>query len=110
MLAVRQQHQRLFTIKAALSIPGVGQEGVRVLNDSPLHWAPKVRQDKIRRLYAQDACGLLDETLLDVVAFLDQLSYGAASTPEVRDTHATWQATMQQMRRFRRSKPKDRGK
>jgi hypothetical protein len=205
-----------------------------VSNDPPLHWAPKVRQDKIRRLYEQDGRGLLDETLLDdvgsalysrcrsillvsnhnlecprcehifliaphthdnilscptgcgwtitashyhqswrhrdligtntpafqifvdrypyatslrdkmtlidqlihafhqsirypiahrsaannliegnhaqVVAFLDQLTYGAASTPEVHDTHTTWQATMQQMQRFRRSKPKDRGK
>jgi hypothetical protein len=208
-------------------------KGVCVSNEPPLSWAPKVRQDNIRRLYEQDARGLLDETLLDdvgsalysrcrsillvssqhlecprceqifpiaphthddvlscptgcgwaittdqhhqswrhrdlsgtntpafqifvdryphatsprdklilidrlihafhqsirypvphrsaannliegnheqVVAFLDQLSYGDASTPEAHDTHATWHATMRQMQRFRRSKPKDSG-
>jgi len=202
-----------------------------VSNDPQLHWAPKVRQNKIRRLYEQDARGLIDEALLDdigmalysrcrsillvssqrlecprcehmfavppytdetificptgcgwaitgrhyhqswqhrdligtntpafqifvdrypdaatlrekmvlidqllhafhqsirypvphpsaasnliegnhaqVVAFLDLLTYGPDSTPEMQDSHATWQATMRQMQRFRRSTPKD---
>jgi hypothetical protein len=201
-----------------------------VSNDPQLHWAPKVRQDKIRRLYEQEARGLIDEALLDdvgtalysrcrsillvssqhlecprcehifvvapytdetiicptgcgwtitkrhyhqswqhrdligtntpafqifvdrypnttalrekmvvidqllhafhqsirypvphrsaasnliegnhaqVVAFLDQLTYGPTSTSEMRDAHTAWQATMRQMQHFRRSKPKD---
>jgi ribosomal protein L37AE/L43A len=219
--------------QSSFTYPG-GTQGVDVSNEPRLHWAPKVRQDKIRRLYEQDARGLLDDALLDdvgtalysrcrsillvssqrlecpqcghafsiaphtddtivacptncgwtitgkhyhqswqhrdligtntpafqifvdrypyvtalrekmilidqllhafhqsirypvphrsaasnliegnhaqVVAFLDQLTYGTASTPDVHDTHAAWRETMQQMQRFRHSKPNKRRK
>ena len=34
-----------------------------------IQWAPKVRRDKIWRLYRNDARGLVDETLIDDVGF-----------------------------------------
>ena len=37
--------------------------------EQPVQWAPRVRQDKIRRLYTLDAQGLLDEELLDEVGY-----------------------------------------
>ncbi len=36
-------------------------------NDPKLQWAPKVRQDKIRRLYELDARGIVDEELIEDV-------------------------------------------
>jgi hypothetical protein len=35
----------------------------------PVHWAPRIRPDKIRRLYQLDAQGLLDESLIDEVGY-----------------------------------------
>ncbi len=32
-------------------------------------WAPRIKQDLIRRLYESDACGMLDEDLLDEVGW-----------------------------------------
>jgi len=73
----------------------------------PVDCAPRVRQDKIRRLYKLDAQGLLDETLIlgrptgvnliegnrkQVLAFLDELTYGTESTPSVHATKAVWRA------------------
>jgi hypothetical protein len=43
-----------------------------MLNDEqavPIQWAPRVKQSAIRRLYEQDAAGLLDEALLDEVGW-----------------------------------------
>src|SRR5919199_370147 len=37
--------------------------------DVPVHWAPRVRPDKIRRLYQLDAQGLLDASLIDEVGY-----------------------------------------
>jgi hypothetical protein len=37
--------------------------------DPPVRWAPRVRPEAIRRLYARDAQGLLDEELLDEVGY-----------------------------------------
>lgn len=36
---------------------------------SPIQWAPKVKQDKLRRLYESDARGIRDDDLLNEVAF-----------------------------------------
>jgi len=36
-------------------------------NDPQLHWATKVRQDKIRRLYELDARGIVDDDLIEDV-------------------------------------------
>ncbi len=38
-------------------------------NASPIKWAPKVKQDKLRRLYENDARGMRDDELLNDVAF-----------------------------------------
>jgi len=38
-------------------------------NQMKLHWAPRVPQHSIRRLYATDALGIVDEELLDEVAY-----------------------------------------
>jgi hypothetical protein len=38
-----------------------------------------------------------------VIAFLDQLSYGDASTAELRTTHAEWREQAQQMQRLRQA-------
>ena len=35
----------------------------------PVHWAPPMRQDRIRRLYQLDAQGIVDETLIDEVGY-----------------------------------------
>jgi hypothetical protein len=37
--------------------------------DQPIRWAPRVPRHKIRRLYAADARGIVDEQLIDEVAF-----------------------------------------
>lgn len=37
--------------------------------ERPVVWAPRVRPDKIRRLYQLDAQGILDETLIDDVGY-----------------------------------------
>src|SRR5262245_16842999 len=37
--------------------------------DPPVRWTPRVRPELIRRLYALDAQGLLDEELLDEVGY-----------------------------------------
>lgn len=38
-------------------------------NDPPLRWAPKVRPDRIQRLYEGDARGLVDDELLEDVGW-----------------------------------------
>ena len=38
-------------------------------SEPPVRWAPRVRQDTIRRLYQLDARGILDEELIDKVGF-----------------------------------------
>ncbi|MGD2174058.1 MAG: hypothetical protein PVJ27_01545 [Candidatus Brocadiaceae bacterium] len=38
-------------------------------NRERIHWAPRVQRHKIRRLYATDAQGIVDEELIDEVAF-----------------------------------------
>jgi len=56
------------------------------------------------------ASNLIEGNHEQVVAFLDQLTEGTASSPELQDTHTAWKITMQQMQAFRHAKPKDRPK
>ena len=39
------------------------------MSQKPIQWAPKVRQHEIRRLYENDARGILDEVLIDEVGY-----------------------------------------
>lgn len=47
---------------------------------------------------------LIEGNHQQVVAFLDRLTYGEGNTSGLQETQATWQETMQEMQKLRRSK------
>ena len=49
-----------------------------------IHWAPRVPKEKIRRLYEQEAQGILDEELLDEVGFCSTYAARAFCRPRRR--------------------------
>lgn len=46
----------------------MSQQGGETAGASGIHWPPRVTRERLRRLYASEAAGLLDEELLDEVA------------------------------------------
>ena len=60
-------------------------------------WAGRVPKWKIARLYENDATGVLDEELIDDVAyaFLDALTLGEHNDPCLRQGHEAWRYVQQ---------------
>lgn len=54
--------------------------------------------------YAANGANLIEGSHDTVVAFLDALTYGEASTPELRQTHAAWRRTASEMQESRAAK------
>src|SRR5438309_1523131 len=83
-----------------------------------VRWAPRVNPHKIRRLYETDARGIVDDELIEdpvrsvgvnliygkntrqVTEFLNTLSYGEASTPELKETRAAWEKKLELSQRY----------